>query len=307
MSPLSLTLLLSLSRASQVNSGPALCRHGKVLETMIPRLIEEVFQKAIDPTFPPPEGATPPETLDRFEQVELPPPPSLVAASRRQAAPPPSRLANVLAAAKGLAAARAAAASAAAAAAEANGTTTSNGEPNEACSNTLPPIDTPRPSSSSPSDAPSDVPAARSRPPSAAPAARSRPPSAALAALRAGERRARLRPGEVQALRPGELQALERQALDSNLWQGGAALIAGPRPQAPQGGSRLQQGLAGKASQAILPPSSHHASPVQNARFMPAAARLQRLREAQRREQAVRFEQAEREASQAEDAPSPAR
>ena len=26
----------------EVNSGPALCRHGKVLEVMIPRLIEEV-------------------------------------------------------------------------------------------------------------------------------------------------------------------------------------------------------------------------------------------------------------------------
>ena len=59
----------------EVNSGPALCRHGRVLEKMIPRLIEEVVQLAVDPLFPPPEGAQPPTPLHRFELVDVPPSP----------------------------------------------------------------------------------------------------------------------------------------------------------------------------------------------------------------------------------------
>ena len=59
----------------EANTGPALCKHGRVLEHIIPRLIEETFQKAVDTTFPPPDDATPPALLDRFELVELPPSP----------------------------------------------------------------------------------------------------------------------------------------------------------------------------------------------------------------------------------------
>ena len=64
----------------EVNSGPALCRHGHVLQEMIPRMIEEVVQKAIDPCFPPPDGVPPPAPLDRFEPVDIPPPPASGAA-----------------------------------------------------------------------------------------------------------------------------------------------------------------------------------------------------------------------------------
>jgi hypothetical protein len=56
----------------EVNSGPALSRYGTVLSEMIPKLVEEVVQKAIDSLFPPPEDATPPEPFDRFELVEPP-------------------------------------------------------------------------------------------------------------------------------------------------------------------------------------------------------------------------------------------
>ena len=67
----------------EVNTSPALFRHGKVLTEMLPRMIEEVFQKAVDPHFPAPEGAAPPPPLDRYEQVDVdrsgcggPPPPT---------------------------------------------------------------------------------------------------------------------------------------------------------------------------------------------------------------------------------------
>ena len=75
----------------EVNSGPALCRHGRVLEDLIPRVIEEVFQKAVDVTFPPPEGAAPPEALHGFELVAMPSPPSVTATPSRGvvAASPP--------------------------------------------------------------------------------------------------------------------------------------------------------------------------------------------------------------------------
>jgi hypothetical protein len=36
----------------EVNTCPALCRHGAVLEDLLPRVIEEAVQKAIDPFFP---------------------------------------------------------------------------------------------------------------------------------------------------------------------------------------------------------------------------------------------------------------
>jgi len=55
-----------------VNTGPALCRHGKVLDEMLPRMIEETFQKAVDPLFPPPPDATPPKLFDRFELIDMP-------------------------------------------------------------------------------------------------------------------------------------------------------------------------------------------------------------------------------------------
>ena len=54
----------------EVNTQPALARHGHVLTDMIPRLLEEVCQKAVDPFFPPPPGATPPPPLERFERVD---------------------------------------------------------------------------------------------------------------------------------------------------------------------------------------------------------------------------------------------
>ena len=109
----------------EVNSGPALCRHGRVLEDLIPRyaasllltalsapqhflasrpssplllpfrVIEEVFQKAVDVTFPPPEGATPPEALHGFELVAMPTPPSSTEASGRGAASPTPHPASV--------------------------------------------------------------------------------------------------------------------------------------------------------------------------------------------------------------------
>jgi len=63
----------------EVNTGPALCRHGHVLEETLPRLVEETMQKAVDPLFPPPPDASPPPSLSRFEPVDLPPPPHVVA------------------------------------------------------------------------------------------------------------------------------------------------------------------------------------------------------------------------------------
>jgi hypothetical protein len=81
----------------EVNTSPALLPRGTYLTQMLPRLIEELVQKAIDPIFPPPlgsrrpagGGATAPasptpaasQPLDRFELVNVPPPP---VASRRK-------------------------------------------------------------------------------------------------------------------------------------------------------------------------------------------------------------------------------
>lgn len=40
----------------EVNTCPALACHGAVLEDLLPRVMEEVVQKAIDPLFPPSAG-----------------------------------------------------------------------------------------------------------------------------------------------------------------------------------------------------------------------------------------------------------
>ena len=81
----------------EVNTQPALGRHGHVLQEMIPRMLEETIQKAVDPIFPPPADATPPELLDRFELVDIPSPPlvrlssstlSSTHAAEKQASPP---------------------------------------------------------------------------------------------------------------------------------------------------------------------------------------------------------------------------
>lgn len=56
----------------EINTGPALQRHGKVLEELMPKVIEEVVQKAVDPFFPPPPGETLTEpTLEQFELLNL--------------------------------------------------------------------------------------------------------------------------------------------------------------------------------------------------------------------------------------------
>lgn len=70
----------------EANSGPALCRHGRVLEDMMPRLLEETFQKAVDTILPPPAGATLPTTLDCFEEIAVLAPPVSGCADRLAAA-----------------------------------------------------------------------------------------------------------------------------------------------------------------------------------------------------------------------------
>lgn len=70
----------------EANSGPALCRHGRVLEDMMPRLLEETFQKAVDTLLPPPAGATLPTPLDRFEEIVVLAPPVSGCADRLAAA-----------------------------------------------------------------------------------------------------------------------------------------------------------------------------------------------------------------------------
>jgi hypothetical protein len=54
-----------------VNTSPALFRHGKVLTHVFPDVIEEVVQKVVDRTFPPPPDAQQPEPLDTFEKLDL--------------------------------------------------------------------------------------------------------------------------------------------------------------------------------------------------------------------------------------------
>ena len=57
-----------------MNTSPALFQRGAYLTATLPRLIEELIQIAVDPTFPPPTN-TPqesrPQPLDRFERVEV--------------------------------------------------------------------------------------------------------------------------------------------------------------------------------------------------------------------------------------------
>ena len=55
----------------EVNTSPALFRKGDHLKQLLPRVMEEVLQKALDPWFPPPLDASPPEKLDRFEELDL--------------------------------------------------------------------------------------------------------------------------------------------------------------------------------------------------------------------------------------------
>ena len=66
----------------EVNTSPALFRHGRVLTDLLPRVIEEVVQKVVDPLFPPPPGSTSPEPiLNSFELLPLFPAPALGAAA----------------------------------------------------------------------------------------------------------------------------------------------------------------------------------------------------------------------------------
>lgn len=61
----------------EANTSPALFQRGAYLTEMLPRLIEETFQKAIDPVHPPPPSCPAealPQPLDRFELVEVPSP-----------------------------------------------------------------------------------------------------------------------------------------------------------------------------------------------------------------------------------------
>ena len=60
-------------RLIEVNTSPALFRHGRALTELFPALMEELFQKVVDPLFPPPPGTEPPPALDRFELVPLGP------------------------------------------------------------------------------------------------------------------------------------------------------------------------------------------------------------------------------------------
>lgn len=70
----------------EVNTCPALQLHGRVLADLLPRVVEETFQKAIDPYFPAPPGAAPPSAaLDGFERIELDPAPSTLRAADRLA------------------------------------------------------------------------------------------------------------------------------------------------------------------------------------------------------------------------------
>jgi hypothetical protein len=58
----------------EINTSPALFRAGAYLSDLLPRVIEEVVQKCVDPIYPPPPG-TPahslPVPLDGFQPVDL--------------------------------------------------------------------------------------------------------------------------------------------------------------------------------------------------------------------------------------------
>eukprot|EP00798_Chlamydomonas_sp_ICE-L_P002384 gene2384-8692_t len=57
----------------EVNTSPALFRQGRYLTDLLPRVIEEVVQRVVDPYFPPPPDSEfkLPEKTDYFEELEL--------------------------------------------------------------------------------------------------------------------------------------------------------------------------------------------------------------------------------------------
>lgn len=66
----------------EVNTCPALAKQGAVLEDLLPRVVEEAVQKAVDPLFPVPAPASaadtatacgPPPRLNGFEPLALSP------------------------------------------------------------------------------------------------------------------------------------------------------------------------------------------------------------------------------------------
>jgi len=56
----------------EMNTSPALFRKGRYLQEMLPRMIEEVVQKCVDPVFPAPEGAAQADRLHSFLQIVPP-------------------------------------------------------------------------------------------------------------------------------------------------------------------------------------------------------------------------------------------
>ena len=58
-------------RLIEINTSPALFRHGRALTALFPELMEELFQKVVDPLFPPPAGTAAPPALDRFELLQV--------------------------------------------------------------------------------------------------------------------------------------------------------------------------------------------------------------------------------------------
>lgn len=68
----------------EVNTCPALQRHGQVLKDMLPFVMEEIVQKAVDPFYPPEDSSELPEPLNNFELLDLTPfeRPTLVQRSR---------------------------------------------------------------------------------------------------------------------------------------------------------------------------------------------------------------------------------
>lgn len=55
----------------EVNTSPALARSGHYLADLLPRVLEEVIQKAVDPWFPPPAGVPHPRQLNGFQPMKL--------------------------------------------------------------------------------------------------------------------------------------------------------------------------------------------------------------------------------------------
>lgn len=56
----------------EINTSPALFRKGRCLSDLLPRVIEETMQRALDPHFPPPPGfRLDADPLDAFEEIKL--------------------------------------------------------------------------------------------------------------------------------------------------------------------------------------------------------------------------------------------